>query len=82
MFSPEIRPAIAQAAATVRRRLTRTPMRTDADVYLVEIKAAAIDLVAEAAMKRGAEVVFADNEVVCDGLDEAVLDLVPGKVPA
>ena len=36
----------------------------DADVFLVEIKAAAIDVVAEAALERGAEVVFADNEVV------------------
>jgi cyclic 2,3-diphosphoglycerate synthetase len=56
--------------------------RTDADVYLVEIKAAAIDLVAEAALRRGAEVVFAENEVVCDGLDEAVLGLVPAGVRA
>jgi cyclic 2,3-diphosphoglycerate synthetase len=38
--------------------------RTDADVYVVEIKAAAIDVVAEAAAERGAEVVFAENEVV------------------
>jgi cyclic 2,3-diphosphoglycerate synthetase len=36
----------------------------EADVYLVEIKAAAIDVVAEAARERGVEVVFADNEVV------------------
>jgi len=35
----------------------------DADVYLTEIKAAAIDVVAEAAAERGAEIVFADNEV-------------------
>jgi cyclic 2,3-diphosphoglycerate synthase len=38
--------------------------RVDAEVYLVEIKAAAIDVVAEAALERGAEVVFADNELV------------------
>ncbi|HYZ18079.1 MAG TPA: hypothetical protein VE615_00915 [Gaiellaceae bacterium] len=37
--------------------------RVDADVYLVEIKAAAIDVVAEAAAERGVECVFADNEV-------------------
>jgi cyclic 2,3-diphosphoglycerate synthetase len=36
----------------------------DADTYVVEIKAAAIDMVAEAALERGAKVVFADNEVV------------------
>jgi cyclic 2,3-diphosphoglycerate synthetase len=37
--------------------------RTDADVYLVEIKAAAIDVVSEAAQEQGIEVVFADNDV-------------------
>jgi cyclic 2,3-diphosphoglycerate synthetase len=37
--------------------------RFDADVYLVEIKAAAIDVVAEEASRRGADVVFADNDV-------------------
>jgi len=45
--------------------------RVEADVYLVEIKAAAIDVVAEAALARGVEVVFADNELVPAG----VLDL-------
>jgi cyclic 2,3-diphosphoglycerate synthetase len=43
----------------------------EAEVYLVEIKAAAIDMVAEAAVARGVEVVFADNELVPVG----VLDL-------
>jgi cyclic 2,3-diphosphoglycerate synthase len=37
--------------------------RLDADVYLVEIKAAAIDVVGEAADERGVELVFADNDV-------------------
>jgi cyclic 2,3-diphosphoglycerate synthetase len=37
--------------------------RLDADVYLVEIKAAAIDVVAEEASHRGVDVVFADNDV-------------------
>jgi cyclic 2,3-diphosphoglycerate synthetase len=37
--------------------------RTDADVYLIEIKAAAIDVVSEAAKEQGVEVVFADNDV-------------------
>jgi cyclic 2,3-diphosphoglycerate synthase len=36
----------------------------EADVYLVEIKAAAIDVVAKAAAERGAECVFLDNDVV------------------
>jgi cyclic 2,3-diphosphoglycerate synthase len=35
-----------------------------ADTYVVEIKAAAIDMVAEAALERGVKLVFADNEVV------------------
>ncbi|MFL5944150.1 MAG: 2,3-diphosphoglycerate synthetase [Gaiellaceae bacterium] len=56
--------------------------RAEADVYLVEIKAAAIDLVAEAAVQRGAEVVFAENDVICPGLDDAVLGLVAAGAPA
>ena len=52
----------------------------DAEVFLVEIKAAAIDVVAEAALERGVELVFADNEVVADGLDELLLGLVPEQV--
>jgi cyclic 2,3-diphosphoglycerate synthetase len=65
-----------------RPQLTEDLARTDADVYLVEIKAAAIDLVAEAARKRGVEVVFAENEVLCDGLDAAILGLVPAGAHA
>jgi cyclic 2,3-diphosphoglycerate synthase len=51
----------------------------DADVYLVELKAAAVDVVAEAAVARGAEVVLAANDVVSDELDERVLALVPDR---
>ena len=47
-----------------RARLREELGGIDADVFLTEIKAAAIDVVAEAAAERGAEVVFADNEVV------------------
>jgi cyclic 2,3-diphosphoglycerate synthetase len=55
-----------------------------ADTYLVEIKAAAIDLVAEHALSRGKRVVAAANDVVAvDGdLDAALLALVPERVPA
>ena len=60
-----------------RARLSEDLERTDADVYLVEIKAAAIDLVAVAAQARGVEVVFAENEVVSPELDDAILGLVP-----
>jgi cyclic 2,3-diphosphoglycerate synthetase len=38
--------------------------RVDADVFLVELKAAAIDVVAEAGLARGIDVVLAANDVV------------------
>jgi cyclic 2,3-diphosphoglycerate synthetase len=41
-----------------------SPAAREADAYLVEIKAAAIDAVAEAAAERGVPVVFMDNEVL------------------
>jgi cyclic 2,3-diphosphoglycerate synthetase len=46
-----------------REPLRRDLEQTGADVYVVEIKAAAIDVVSEAASERGVEVVFADNDV-------------------
>jgi cyclic 2,3-diphosphoglycerate synthetase len=42
----------------------------EAEVFLVELKAAAVDVVAEAALARGAEVVLAANDVVAAGSDE------------
>jgi cyclic 2,3-diphosphoglycerate synthetase len=51
----------------------------EAEVYLVELKAAAVDVVAEAALSRGAELVLAANDVVSDELDERVLSLVPDR---
>jgi len=58
----------------------------DADTYVVEIKAAAIDMVAEAALERGVKLVFADNEVVPQAgeldLDELFRGLAPSKVCA
>jgi cyclic 2,3-diphosphoglycerate synthetase len=65
-----------------RAQLSEDLERTDADVFLVEIKAAAIDLVAVAAQARGAQVVFAENEVVSPELDDAILGLVPAGVRA
>jgi cyclic 2,3-diphosphoglycerate synthetase len=54
--------------------------RLEADVYLVEIKAAAVDVVGEAAEERGVELVFADNDVLPlpgeADLDEALRSLV------
>jgi len=48
----------------------------DAEVYLVELKAAAIDVVAETALARGATVVLAANEIVSPELDERLPGLV------
>ncbi|HEU0194105.1 MAG TPA: hypothetical protein VFQ71_07890, partial [Gaiellales bacterium] len=57
-----------------------------ADTYLVEIKAAAIDVVAEAAASRGVRVVFCDNRPLAlpgePDLDAALLDLAGGAVAA
>jgi cyclic 2,3-diphosphoglycerate synthetase len=53
--------------------------RVDAEVYLVELKAAAVDVVAEAALSRGAQLVLAANDVVSAELDEQVLALVPDR---
>ena len=46
----------------------------------MELKAAAIDVVAEYAVAHGKRVVLAANEVVADGLDEALLALAPERV--
>ena len=54
----------------------------DAEVYLVELKAAAVDVVAEAALARGAEVVLAANDVVSDELDDRILELAKQAVRA
>jgi cyclic 2,3-diphosphoglycerate synthetase len=58
----------------------------DADTYVVEIKAAAIDMVAEAALERGAKLVFADNEVVPQpgetDLDALFTGLAPSRLRA
>jgi cyclic 2,3-diphosphoglycerate synthetase len=55
-----------------------------ADTYLIEIKAAAIDIVAEAARERGARVVFCDNRPRSiagePDLDAVALDLAAGVV--
>jgi cyclic 2,3-diphosphoglycerate synthetase len=60
--------------------------RIDADVFLVELKAAAIDVVAEAAAGRGIPVVLADADVRTvrgePDLDEALLALVREPEPS
>ena len=47
-----------------RARLRDDLERTDADVFVVELKAAAVDVVAEEAARRGVRVVVAANDVV------------------
>ena len=85
----------ADVVATSANLADRASLRNDlasidAETYVIEIKAAAIDVVAEAAQERGARVVFARNDVVSlpgePDLDSALLALadaaVAEKVPA
>ncbi len=65
-----------------REALQEELEHVDAEVYLVELKAAAVDVVAEAALVRGAEVVLAANDVVSAELDECVLTLAKQAVRA
>ena len=69
------RPALLEAVAAVAGK---------ADVFLTEIKAAAVDVVAEAAAAQGKELVFCDNEpVATDGRDlTAVVDGLTDKALA
>jgi cyclic 2,3-diphosphoglycerate synthetase len=60
-----------------RDRLREELARVEADTYVVELKAAAIDVVAEHARATGRRVVLAGNDVVAPGLDEALLELAP-----
>ena len=53
--------------------------RVEAEVYLVELKAAAVDVVVEAARARGVKVVLAANDVVSPELDERLAALVPDR---
>ena len=66
---------VASQSLADRPPLARDLEQVRADVYLVELKAAAIDVVAEHAAARGGEVVLAANDVVAPGLDEALLEL-------
>jgi cyclic 2,3-diphosphoglycerate synthase len=67
------------------RRALRSELEdVRADTFVVELKAAAIDVVAEAAAERDVRVVLAENEVVpvAGDLDAEVLALVPEAVAA
>jgi cyclic 2,3-diphosphoglycerate synthetase len=65
-----------------RPRLVRDLEQTEADVYVVELKAAAIDVVAEHAAARGVDLVLAANDIVAPGLDEFLLELAEVAVGA
>ena len=53
-----------------RRTLLQELEQVEAEVFLVELKAAAIDVVAEAARERGVDVVLAGSDVLSvDGQD-------------
>jgi cyclic 2,3-diphosphoglycerate synthetase len=75
---------VHSSALADRAELARVLEETDADTYLVELKGAAIDVVAEHAAAHGKRVVLAGNDVVAvDGdLDATILNLVPAKVTA
>jgi cyclic 2,3-diphosphoglycerate synthetase len=65
-----------------RARLRDDVVRASADVFLVELKAAAIDVVAEAGVERGVDVVLAVNDVVSEELDHELELLVPAGAVA
>jgi cyclic 2,3-diphosphoglycerate synthetase len=65
-----------------RPRLVRDLEQAEADVYVVELKAAAIDVVAEHAAARDVDLVLAANDVVAPGLDEVLLELAEVAVGA
>jgi cyclic 2,3-diphosphoglycerate synthase len=53
---------------------------TNAETYVVELKAAAVDAVIEHARSRAANVVLLDNEVVAPGLDDELVALADAAV--
>jgi cyclic 2,3-diphosphoglycerate synthetase len=65
-----------------RLALAEDLRNADADTYVVELKAAAIDMVAEAALERGVRVVFADNEVVPLPGEPELAELFRGLAPS
>jgi cyclic 2,3-diphosphoglycerate synthase len=85
----ELREALETQGVDVLRLSTNLARRddlraelesTDAETYVVELKAAAVDAVIEHARSRGANVVLLDNEVVAPGLDDELLALAEAAV--
>jgi cyclic 2,3-diphosphoglycerate synthase len=62
---------VVHVSANLGRREALRDDLVDADTYLVELKGAAIDVVAEHALARGIDVVLAGNDVV--GIDDEML---------
>ena len=59
-----------------RRRLVEDLARVgDAEAYLTEIKAAAVDVVTRRGAEEGKPVLYCDNDPVGEGLDGALLDM-------
>jgi cyclic 2,3-diphosphoglycerate synthetase len=73
---------VAHVSTSLARRdeLRRELDSLEADTYLVELKAAAIDVVAETAAERGIRVVLLSNDVDASGLDERLLELAEAAV--
>jgi cyclic 2,3-diphosphoglycerate synthetase len=67
-----------------RARLREDLASIDAETYVIEMKAAAIDVVAEAAEERGARIVFARNDLVSRpgerDLDEALAEVADAAI--
>jgi len=74
--------ALVSGALADRSALRAALAQTDADVFVTELKAAAVDVVAEAAAARGAELVFLANEPVARDGSAAVDELLAGLVRA
>jgi cyclic 2,3-diphosphoglycerate synthase len=74
----------ASANLADRARLRNDLASIDAETYLIEMKAAAIDVVAEAARERGVRIVFARNDLVSRtgelDLETALLELAAGAL--
>ncbi len=77
-FGAEV--VFVSTALADRARLAADVARAaqEADVYLSEIKAAAVDVVAEAAAAAGREFVFCDNEPMSLSGDRATVDELAG----
>jgi cyclic 2,3-diphosphoglycerate synthase len=73
-----VEPVVASANLARRAALAEDlerAVRERCDVWLTELKAAAIDTVAARAREEGARVVFVRNRPIGDGLDEALVKL-------